>query len=165
METKAIKTEGDPRDADELFEQAAYFDACARDEFSSEDPIEDPIDALRERFEQVWQAGDTHADTLKRAAPIEVLAYERDTVGAEWIKDSAERLLEDTLERFEWDFGSPDGDSTDFGTADAERVRKGLESAIADLVGSCHVWRCSRVASRVYHEDEIARELELEVGQ
>jgi len=130
---------------------AALYDCRESEELhcsTEEEAIEEWVEFWQERD------GDT-AEVIAKHAPVDLCGYDRESINAEhFAKGIATRLLEEAIEAFDEDYGSPDGDSKIEDGAE-EEARSAIHAALTKLYSRMTVWRCHQVSKRTLDAVEI----------
>ena len=106
------------------FPKADYYDCCDSETLSHDTPEE----AIEYLIDNSGLPRETMDEIIKRLAPVTVTAYVRQVVTDGWIRAIAGSVVEDVVERWEEDFGDPDGVAGD--ALKAEAVTR-AEGAVA----------------------------------
>jgi hypothetical protein len=136
---------------DKSYEDAAYYDCLGSERLEWETPEE----AIVAQFECCLIDGATIDAEIKEAGPIIVTAYKRQSVGDDWIERMLTRVAEDVEERWDEDFGDPEGDADNFAEEARELFKKELKPVLARLIEKADVWACDTCATREYSPEEV----------
>ncbi len=154
-----------PTPADELppqpvdsYQSAAYYDCCGNEDLSHTEPAA--------AIGEFLYYGDTGpiCERIAACAPVTVTAYARVAVAAKDVRAYADWAHEELRERLSEAYGDRDGDH-EFWTDEQNRtLRRDLVAVVQRAVDQADIWRCERVAERVYAEADLLEMVASEVG-
>ena len=97
----------------------------------------------------------TPLEAIERACPITVQAWVRDTVPSQWSERVAEHLVNEFVDRFQADWGDPNGGDDGLTPAWRAEAGKQLSAWVQDQVAHGRVWPLVRSLTRQYSAAEV----------
>lgn len=135
-------------DCDESAEQLSYG--------SAEEAIVAWVDAMVDP--DTYLAEGQQADLLeavRKVGPLTVHAFVRETPEASWWRNRVHGAMEDVIERFDDDYGNPDGDDGSNKILGDQDMNHLIALTQAVVLRHRRVWNCKKVASRVYGAEQV----------
>lgn len=135
----------------DTFDNADYFDCRDGAELIHDTPEE----AITSWIDDNYVEGESPIRCIRRLGPIEVMAFNREPIPAEWPRSMALHLVDRFVEDLEDEFGDPEGLHELTTEAGRGAVADGFEALIRQAISQVAPWTCREVAKRVYTVAEV----------